>query len=256
MYFLTNIKNKVLGILLTHKFSNTKSIKLGSIYGSKSFMRPKNQVRWLISGGVGEDISFDIEFYNLNKCKLLLIDPTKRSRSHIENVITQLGCAKRTNYSSNGTQPVESYDLTKLREKDIYFINKALYSDKYKKIALFPPVKESYVSYSILNPARGKIENNSVLKDVVSFKSLINDYHLVDSECIVKLDIEGSEKEVIESMFKENFFPQQIIVEIDELYINFFKYYRYARKIINIIYQNNYTYFANDHAFDLCFVRK
>jgi hypothetical protein len=256
MKFLRNIRNMLLGFVVTHKLPKPDCIKLGSRYGSKKFVKPNKQVKWLISGGVGEDISFDIEFYNLYQSKLILIDPTLKSKSHINDIFENLGKSPTSKYSKTGKQPVGSYDLSKINSENLIFINKALYSDELKEVVLFAPIKEDHVSYSVLQPDKYAFSRHLLRSEVVSINTLIKDFLLVDEYCIVKLDIEGSEYEVIKSMFKNSFFPQQILVEIDELYVNFWKNYKLSRNIINFMLQNNYEYMTNDHGYDFCFVRK
>ena len=41
----------------------------------------------VLSAGVGEDISFDIEIINNFKSQIFLIDPTQRAIAHIDKVI-------------------------------------------------------------------------------------------------------------------------------------------------------------------------
>ena len=80
---------------------NKQTNFLGSNYGGWDFVKPKNgQFLNVISAGVGEDISFDIEFMNSYDCKVVLIDPTPRAILHVENVIKSLGKTKTKKYNS------------------------------------------------------------------------------------------------------------------------------------------------------------
>ena len=61
---------------------------LGTPYGGWYFSEtnlPKNPT--LLSAGVGEDISFDIEILNNFSAKVYFVDPTPRSISHIDKII-------------------------------------------------------------------------------------------------------------------------------------------------------------------------
>ena len=73
-----------------------------------------NKSSSIISCGVGEDISFEIEL--IAKCNLsvILIDPTPRSIIHFESICDRLGKQKEHSYSTSGSQIASSYDLSNI----------------------------------------------------------------------------------------------------------------------------------------------
>ena len=52
----------------------------------------------IISAGVGEDISFDIEMLNNYQAKLYLVDPTPRAILYIQKIIDKLGNSRTVPY--------------------------------------------------------------------------------------------------------------------------------------------------------------
>ncbi len=59
---------------------------------------------------------------------------------------------------------------------------------------------------------------------------------------LVKMDIEGAEIEVIESMIEEQFFPKQILVEFDELNVPTVKAFSRVTKIDTLLKKNGYKW--------------
>jgi hypothetical protein len=88
----TRISGKLAQIraqLLTPKFPEIEQIgisveSLGSEYGRKFFAYSELGVNpILVSGGVGEDVTFDVEFVYKYEGKAILFDPTPRAIQHI-----------------------------------------------------------------------------------------------------------------------------------------------------------------------------
>ena len=102
---IPNKKNKLLKKL---KFSNSeKVINLGSDYGGWSLLDSKNlENKFIISAGLGEDASFDIEIINKYNCKVICVDPTPRAIDHYNQIIDNSG-----NLGSNFYKEGRNYRL-------------------------------------------------------------------------------------------------------------------------------------------------
>ena len=73
---------------LNFKVAKEKIIFLGSLYGGWSFLEKKNlNNNYIVSAGLGEDASFDIELINRYNCKIILIDPTPRAIEHYKEIM-------------------------------------------------------------------------------------------------------------------------------------------------------------------------
>lgn len=71
-------------------------IKLGSKYGGWTFADVQNlQGSTIISGGLGEDASFDVEFAARFGARVVLVDPTPRSIRHFEELQASAGAGRR-----------------------------------------------------------------------------------------------------------------------------------------------------------------
>jgi hypothetical protein len=170
----------------------------------------------LLSGGVGEDISFEVELFSLIHPKIILIDPTTRSRKHVEEVHLNRGKSKSISYSNEGLQPIESYDLSKLEKNQFIFSNMALWKDN-EGVALTPPSNEAHVSFRL--PGRNECKEQTELFPSTTIKEVLEEFLSEENadigHLVVKLDIEGSELEVLSNMLATSIFPNQLLVEFD-----------------------------------------
>jgi len=221
-------------------FINHKSIdliRLGSNYGGKYLLNSRSlHDKIIVSAGVGEDISFDIEFLNEFGGKIILIDPTPRAKIHFEETIKRIGAAKTENYSNTGKQEVTSYSMENLNHNQFIYVDKAL-SNSEKELKFYKPKDENFVSHSI-------IENQS--NDFIKVKAdrLVNvlDDLKINKENIelIKLDIEGAETEVIIDMLFDNICPNQILIEIDRLGYRSKKSVKEVDRMYRILIENGY----------------
>ncbi len=230
---------------------------LGTQYGGWYFSEkslPKNPI--VLSAGVGEDISFDIEFLNKYKAKVYLVDPTPRSISYIDKVIENLGKHKSVEYDDKfGNQPVEAYDLSSIQKDDFLLIKKALYTKSDSTIKFFKPPNEEYVSHSISN-YQNQFNRKSEYIEVTSttVEKIIYQYE-IDSIDVLKLDIEGAENQVIPNLLKKRIFPTQILVEFDELATSFILPYLKALIIFLKLKLNSYDLVKTNQFPNFLFVK-
>ena len=167
------------------------------------------------SGGVGTNISFDkaitkeIVKYNRRNCKVRLFDPTPESISFMKNKTS-----KRLLF-----YPYAIYQRNK-RVK-IYF-------DKYGLVR----------SNSITN-FLGFDKKSYYYCDAFSIPFLKKKFKDKSID-ILKLDIEGVAIEVMENCFKNNIFPQQILLalEVPLNYFEFFDFYKKLKKFISKLTKN------------------
>ena len=219
------MKTLVRRIYKAIKFQNLSLLKssgvqgltfLGSDYGRKAVLLDQIGDGAIISAGVGEDISFDIELMNVCRKPIVLCDPTPRAIGHVNQVLATLGKAKRSEYSSTGSQNVTAYELTNISASDINFYAKALWTVP-TVLRFFAPKDPAHVSHSISNWQNDyKVDTSYIDVETVTLKDLmeVNDIDCID---LLKVDIEGAEIEVLNKMLDDDIHPRQICVEFDEL---------------------------------------
>ena len=217
--FFTKIYIKLFKFIINKISISKKTIYLGTKYGGWHFLNNANlENSLMVSAGVGEDDSFDIEMINKYKINVVLIDPTPRAIQHIEKIIEALGKSNTEEFLEGGNQPVEAYNLKNISKDDFTFIKKALFNKSNKIIKFFGPPNPSHVSHSISN-WQNNFSKNSDYIEVATLR--MNDItNLINNQDIniLKLDIEGAEIQVITDLIKSNILPNQILVEFDELY--------------------------------------
>ena len=201
---------------------NRKKIKLkyfGSKYGGwyiYDHLNLKNST--IISCGVGEDVSFDIEMINKYKLKVVFVDPTPRSILYFDEIKKNLGSKKSQIYSSHGYQNINSYDLSQIKDDNINFVKQAIWIKSDDELKLYYPKNKSNVSLSVSNFSNGYKKDTDFIKvKSTTYNDLLKKFNITKLT-LIKLDIEGAEYEAILNLLKNNILPDQILVEFDELY--------------------------------------
>tara|TARA_R100000152_G_C6775767_1_gene204393 strand:+ start:210 stop:1526 length:1317 start_codon:yes stop_codon:yes gene_type:complete len=180
---LDYIKNQTIADFTKEKDGRLK--KLGTEYGGHSVdlnLIPEGST--VISAGVGEDISFDLELIKLKKCKIIAIDPTKKSKQYIE----------------------------KHQPDNFTFINKALVSNHRsgQKIKMYVNKNPKHASDSQFSSHQA-VSQKFYEADTITLNELFSKYKNIS---LVKLDIEGSEYEMIDDLIATN--VQQMNIEFHD----------------------------------------
>jgi FkbM family methyltransferase len=200
-------------------------LRLGSSYGGWTILdSPRLKKSTVISAGLGQDASFDVEIASKFNCRVLIVDPTPVAVTHFEELMNRFKSdsilSSSFPYSETSKQSISSYDLSSLKSKSLNIIRVALWS-KDGEIKFFAPPKEVYEkgerSCSAINYLNDYTQSGDfIYVPTKSLSTIFREYNLTDLE-LLKLDIEGAEIEVLNSMIENKIFPNQIAVEYDEL---------------------------------------
>ncbi len=186
----------------------------------------KNQ-RILVSAGIGNDVSFDLEMLKLN-FELIALDPLPRCIEYAQKNI-----------------PSSSSRL---------IIPKGLW-DQSGSAKFFPPKNKSHDSYSITNiqNAQGSDFENYQTIDV--FELFVTEPRLasIDNYVYLKMDIEGAELNVLSRITEKNIQVNVLAVEFDVLSLipvaNFrsrFRKVKECRRILKRLKATGYVFAFND----------
>ena len=203
--------------------------------------------------GAGEDISHDIEIGNKLKSNIYIIDPTPRAIKHYEYVKNILDGKEKIIYDNKfgGGNPYKYWKIILENKIDT---NKIIYNncgigteDSIQKFYL--PSNEEYVSCSLVE---GMKSEKYINVNVKKLRSIMNEYGHNNID-LLKMNIEGSEYDVIEDMLKEEIYPKYLTVEFNLAFNNekktfVEKYNKIIKKLkdnfYKLIYQNhnNFTF--------------
>jgi FkbM family methyltransferase len=190
--------------------------RLGTSYGGWTFVDTDTLFEsTIVSCGLGEDASFDVEFASRFHAKVIVVDPTPRAVLHFHQIAQRIGRKASGPYADSGKQPAEAYDLSALTSASLTLIDKALWTEC-KPVKLYMPDNPDFVSHSLMNGrSDGPAPMDFIEVNAVSLDALLHSFALRDLP-LLKLDIEGAEIEVIQDMLAKKIFPGQILVEYDE----------------------------------------
>lgn len=225
-------------------------IKMGTDYGGwqvPSFMKlDKNSI--IYSGGVGQDISFDLLLQNKYKCNIILIDPTEKAIRHF-NEIKKYYINKEL--FSKGIQKdyyscIESLDPN---FNKITYLSIGLWKIK-DNLKFYKQTNEDYVSQSLVENIFGQ---NYDIVPVDSIKNIMEQqgHSHID---LLKLDIEGAEIETINQMLDDKIYPTYVLIEFDLLLKNKDPNNTTKQLIERMITKEHYNILKNDK-FNITFVR-
>ena len=227
----------------------------GSEYGHWCFIDNESLKNSLvISGGVGEDMSFDVDFASEYNATVVLYDPTPRAVQHFDELSKNLGKSSTMEYVSGGNQPMETYDLSNLKSENFIYNKLALWNDN-TVVKFYKPSNPNYVSHSITNYSRNynKNDSNYIEVNTIKLSDEIKKFNQFPS--ILKLDIEASALEVIQDLFDNNVYINQICLEYDEHQTPGFESNRRIDMMNSLFDKNNYKLVHQD-GYNYLLVRK
>ena len=219
--------------------------KLGTNYGGwyipKGINLNKNSV--IYSGGVGEDMSFDLLLNDKYKCKIVLIDPTTRALNHYNEV--KLFYKDKINFNFEGDiQPDYKECIKNLTPNfdNFEYINEGLWNKK-DTLKFYKQTNEKYVSQSLIENMFG--ENYDTIQ-VNSIKNIMEQCNHKQID-LLKLDIEGAEIEVMNQMFNDKIYPKYVLIEFDLLIKNKDPEEKTKKLIERMLLKENYRMLKNDN---------
>jgi len=163
----------------------------------------------IYSGGVGEDMSFDLKLNNRYNCNIILIDPTQRAIKHYENLQKYYNNEEVT-FTGIQKDYIENIKNLKPNFNKFTYINLGLYNKK-DTLKFYKQNNTNYVSQSLIPNMFG---NNYDVVNVDTIKNLMNKLGHTRID-LLKLDIEGAEVLVLEQMLDDKIFPKYLCVEFD-----------------------------------------
>lgn len=203
------------------------NIWIGSQYGG-FYIYPNylSENSIVYSFGIGDDITFDIFLIKNYNCKIYAFDPTPKSINWINDNIISLPNFSFFDYGLNNISGFQNF---------------------------FLPKNNKFISGSSIK------QNNVNSNDVISVKmktfkeiSQIFSHKIID---ILKMDIEGSEYDVIDDILNSNIIINQILVEFHDRFIQ--NGNSKTKNFVSKLNEMGYQIFAISNSFqEVSFIRQ
>jgi hypothetical protein len=190
--------------------------RLGTPYGGwiiPANLLNNNSVCYLV--GAGEDVSFDLALAARFGCPAHIFDPTPRAQAHVELLIANLKSGQKT---ACATAPDGFYPACPPEVADLLLLHPVGIWDKDETLRFFSPKDEAHVSHSIVNLQQ---TDHYIEVPVRRLAGLMPELGHTRID-LLKIDIEGAEYQVLESLHKDSIFPGALCIEFDESYANHF----------------------------------
>jgi FkbM family methyltransferase len=236
---------------------NFNLVHLGTEYGGWTFVDNGDLYGCtIVSAGLGEDASFDVEFASKYRAKVVIVDPTPRAVRHFNEIISNLGNKREFDYSDSGCQPIQSYDLSNIGSDQLSLVEKALWNES-KTLKFFAPTNPQHVSHSIVNYQNSyRDDTSSIEVQASTLESVLFELNIkADDVAFLKLDIEGAEIEVINDCLTKGIRPKQILVEYDELNVPSEVGFKRVTDMHDFLLRNGYFLIHTDGQADFLYVR-
>jgi hypothetical protein len=199
------------------------------------------------SAGAGEDVSFDIDLQRRYGCHVVIADPTPRAIEHFESLlrVSRRGESLAINRSRNS-----SYDLGNVDLRKIHFVPVAVWNES-TTLKLWSPANPEHVSHSV-----GNLEQTTTHIEVPtrSIGDIMAPYGATDLP-IVKLDIMGSECEVVKDMVMNGILPSQLSVKFYSLHNPSRKDNDVVINVVNCVHEKGYELLHFDGKLNCLFRR-
>ncbi len=160
--------------------------------------------------GAGEDISFDVGIAEKYGSKVYIFDPTPRAKTHFNSLIN--GVKKNEKVPINNSK-TDFYQIKNENIENLKFIELGLWN-KEEKLKFYVPKNPEHVSHSLVNLQKTEDYFIAKVDRLSNIMKQLNHNHID----LLKIDIEGAEYNVIESILEDKIKIKVLCVEYDEAF--------------------------------------
>jgi FkbM family methyltransferase len=187
--------------------------KLGTHYGGwiipQDIQLDTNSI--IYSGGVGEDISFDLLLSDKYKSQIVLIDPTHKAKRHFIEAKLFFQDKEKNKFKGN----IQSDYYSTIQSLDVSFDSFTYVSvglwNKETTLKFYKQSNKDYVSQSIIDGMFTQDYDTIQTKTIQQIMNENNHTHID----LLKLDIEGAEINVLHNMLDTGIYPTYLCIEFD-----------------------------------------
>jgi len=176
--------------------------------------------------GAGEDISFDTQLKTKYDCAIYIFDPTPASKKHFDEVVKASLSNEPLPFPP--LNPEYRYAISYNKLKEMHFIEEGVWSHK-DVLKFYDADQDNYVSHSVV---LFKDSGKTMELPVNSIKNFMTQFGHRSID-LLKLEIEGAEYTVIDSLIRDKADVKIIAVEFDEIY--------HKKGVAHLVRIRNYT---------------
>jgi hypothetical protein len=188
--------------------------RIGSDYGGwiipAGFFNPQS-ICYLV--GAGEDISFDLGLAYKFGCTAHIFDPTPRALAHLEKTIA---CIRASRPMPCSTCPDGFYPGYPVELAARLQVHPVGIWDTDTTLQFFAPEKEEHVSHSLVNLQHSGRAIEVPVRQLASVMKELG-HSQID---LLKIDTEGAEYQILESIIQDDLDVRVLCVEYDETAAN------------------------------------
>ena len=249
------VKNIIKQLLQLNPHSKLSPFKNIIHVGSKThgYYLPENfitgsSVCYLV--GAGEDISFDTELVVNYGCKVFILDPAPEGINHFNLLKSKVENGEKIFVGHKDTPFY--YRINKEQLKTITYLEKGVW-DADTIIKFYEPTLDNYASHSIeLFQESGRF----IEVPVDRLSNIMKSFGHTSID-LLKLEIEGAEYKVIETIIEDKLDIKAILVEYDEVFHSKgFPYLFRIKKSKDLLLNNGYKLVHTTDLFKCLFVKK
>lgn len=251
MQILKKTIKKVMGI---DAFTNLQPLNNLIHLGSKShgYHVPQhflNNASICYCIGAGEDVSFDTELVINFGCKVFIFDPMPESKNFFNKLKEHASRNQKLVVGNPGS--AYEYQITEEQLATITYIEKGIW-DKEMMVKFYEPTRENYASHSILNLQQSDKFIEAPVDRLSNIMKKLN-HKSID---LVKIEIEGAEYTVIDTIVEDKIDVKFILVEFDEVFHSQgMAYLKRIKASTDKILNAGYTIAHSTHLYKRLFVR-
>jgi FkbM family methyltransferase len=209
---LKKLLKKILGL---DPLANVKPLKdlvyIGSKYHGytipKDFIT-KDSVCYCI--GAGEDISFDTELKVLHDARIFIFDPMPEGRNYFARLKDD---AQKGKLMTIEGENAFTYRINKKQLDEMVFVEKGVW-DENTTLRFYAPKLDEYVSHSAYLFKSSDEYIDAPVDRLSNFMKTFG-HRSID---LVKMEIEGAEYTVLDTIIKDQLDVKIIVVEFDEVF--------------------------------------
>ena len=199
--------------------------------------------------GAGEDVSFDTELNVLYGSQVFIFDPTPEGINHFKNLreYTEAGQPLTITRGSSFTYRISREQLDK-----VTFVDIGVWDSK-TTLKFYDPEREGYASHSVYLFTDSKTYIEAPVDRLSSLMQTLGHSHID----LLKLEIEGAEYTVIDTIVDDNVDVKVILVEFDEVHNASDKRFHFRIKnACNKLKKAGYVLVHSSESMKRTFVRK